>query len=185
MLAGATAILVLVCTLLAMAFLRRQRTDRAQSVRVWIIGGGIAFPSVVLVALLGYGLVVGERLLPRDDPRTVRVAAEAQRWHWTFTQPGDAGEIRTQNVLHIPAGRPIDVELTTLDVIHAFWVPRLAGKIDAIPGRSNILRIQAEAPGIFYGLCAEFCGPGHSRHGFRVIAYDADGWARFQAGEKQ
>lgn len=182
MLAGATAILLLVCGLLALAF-RRRETGRERSVRAWIVGGGIVFPITVLVALLGYGLAVGERLLPRSDPRTIRIAAQAQRWHWTFTQPGQAGAIRTRNTLHIPAGHPIDVELTTLDVIHAFWVPRLAGKMDAIPGHRNVLRIQADMPGIYYGLCAEFCGPGHSRHGFRVVAHDAAGWARFQAGE--
>lgn len=184
MLAGAAAILLLVCALLAMAFLRR-RTDAAPSVRTWIVGGGIAFPGFVLVALLGFGLVVGERLLPRDDPQSVRVGAQAQRWHWTFTQPGRDDVIRTQNVLNIPAGRPVDVELTTLDVIHAFWVPRLAGKMDAIPGHRNMLRIQANAPGTYHGLCAEFCGTGHSRHGFRVVAHDEAGWARFQAGEGQ
>jgi cytochrome c oxidase subunit 2/cytochrome aa3-600 menaquinol oxidase subunit 2 len=54
--------------------------------------------------------------------------------------------------------------------------------MDAVPGRSNVLRIEADAPGVYYGLCAEFCGPGHARHGFRVVAHDAAGWARFQAG---
>lgn len=181
MLGGSAAILLLVCGLLALAF-RRGRIARQPSVRAWIIGGGIAFPIAVLVGLLAYGLLVGERLLPRNDPRTVRVFAQAQQWHWTFTQPGNAGAIRTQNTLNIPAGRPIDVELTTLDVIHAFWVPRLAGKMDAIPGHRNVLRIEADAPGVYYGLCAEFCGTGHSRHGFRVVAHDATGWARFQAG---
>lgn len=183
MLAGATAILLLVCGLLALAF-RRGRSAHQPSVRAWIIGGGIAFPAVVLAALLAFGLVVGERLLPRSDPRTVRVTAQAQRWHWTFTQPGVSDAIRTHNILNIPAGRPVDVELTTRDVIHAFWVPRLAGKMDAIPGHRNVLRIEADQPGIYYGLCAEFCGTGHSRHGFQVIAHDAAGWARFQAGEQ-
>ncbi|UZK67053.1 cytochrome c oxidase subunit II [Sphingomonas sp. M1-B02] len=183
MLAGAAAILLLVCALLALAF-RRRHSDGA-SVRIWIIGGGILFPALVLVALLGFGLVVGERLLPREDPRTLRVVAEARQWEWSFTQPGTAGAIRTRNVLHIPANRPIDVELATLDVIHAFWVPRLAGKMDAIPGRRNVLRIEASQPGVYYGLCAEFCGVGHSQHGYRVVAHDAAGWARFQAGETQ
>lgn len=184
MLAGAAAILLLVCALLTLAFLRR-RSATAPSTRTWILGGGILFPTVVLIALLGYGLVVGERLLPRENPRTVMVGAQAQRWYWTFTQPGNSGTIRTENVLNIPAGRPVDVELTTLDVIHAFWVPRLAGKMDAIPGHRNILRIEADAPGVYYGLCAEFCGTGHSRHGFRVVAHDEADWARFQAGEGQ
>ncbi|WP_212611929.1 cytochrome c oxidase subunit II [Sphingomonas baiyangensis] len=181
MLAGGAAILVLVCALLALAF-RPRGAVRDTSVRRWIVGGGLIFPTAILAVLLAYGLVVGERLLPREDPRTIRVVAEASRWQWTFAQPGNAGMIRTPGVLHIPAGRPVDVELRTLDVIHAFWVPRLAGKLDAIPGHRNVLRIEAGQPGMYYGLCAEYCGIGHAGHGFRVIAHDAAGWASFQAG---
>ncbi len=185
MLAGAAAVVVLVCALLALAF-RRRSAGGSPSIRRWIVGGGILFPAVVLTALLGYGLVVGERLLPRDDPRVITVAAEAQRWRWVFTHQSDAGPvISTPDVLNIPAGRPVDVELTTLDVIHSFWVPRLAGKMDAIPGRTNVLRIEASEPGTYYGQCAEFCGPGHARHSFRVVAHDEAGWARFQAVPEQ
>lgn len=181
MLAGAAAILLLVCALLALAF-RPRDAARDVSVRRWIIGGGLVFPTAVLVVLLAYGLVVGERLLPREDARTVRVVAESSRWQWTFVQPGNAGAIHTRSVLHIPAGRPIDVELRTRDVIHAFWVPRLAGKLDAIPGHRNVLRIEADRPGVYFGLCTEYCGVGHAGHSFRVIAHDAAGWAAFQAG---
>lgn len=182
MLAGAAAIFGLVCALLLLAF-RRRGADQPVSATAWIVGGGLLFPIATLSALLGYGLIVGEQLLPRADSATLRVGAEARRWQWTFTQPGTAGPIRTRDVLHVPAGRPIDVELTTRDVIHAFWVPRLAGKMDAIPGRRNVLRIEAHRPGVYHGLCAEFCGAGHARHGFRVVAHDAAGWARFQASD--
>jgi cytochrome c oxidase subunit 2 len=181
MLVGAAAIFSLVCVLLLLAF-RRRGAARAASANAWILGGGLVFPVATLSVLLAYGLIVGEQLLPRADPAALRIGAEARRWQWTFTQPGAAGPIRTRDVLHIPAGRPIDVELTTRDVIHAFWVPRLAGKMDAIPGRRNVLRIEAHRPGIYHGLCAEFCGAGHARHGFRVVALDAAGWARFQTG---
>ncbi|MCW2381172.1 MULTISPECIES: cytochrome c oxidase subunit II [unclassified Sphingobium] len=184
MLAGAVAILVLVCALLALAF-RRGSLERPTSAKRWIIGGGLIFPSVVLVVLLAYGLVIGERLLPRNDAQTLRIVAEASRWQWTFTHPGRTGGVVTQDVLNIPAGRPVDVELWTRDVIHAFWVPRLAGKMDAIPGHRNVLRIEANVPGVYHGLCAEFCGPGHTGHAFRVVAHDEAGWARFVAGEGQ
>ncbi len=77
----------------------------------------------------------------------------------------------TKNVLHLPAGTPVDIEVTSVDVIHAFWVPRLAGKIDAVPGHVNRLRIQADQPGRYEALCNEFCGVGHAGMRFTVIAH--------------
>jgi cytochrome c oxidase subunit 2 len=74
-------------------------------------------------------------------------------------------------VLHLPAGTPVDIVVTSKDVIHAFWVPRLAGKIDAIPGRVNRLRIRADLPGRYEGLCNEFCGLDHANMRFAVIAH--------------
>ncbi len=182
MFAGGSVIFLLVIAVLALALRRPGRGEA--SVRKWIIGGGILFPSTVLIALLAFGIVTGERLLPRAGPDVVEVAAEGRQWQWHFTQPGQRGQsIRTEGTLHIPAGRPVDVVLTTRDVIHAFWVPRLAGKMDAIPGHRNVLRIEAAAAGIYEGVCAEYCGIGHARHAFRVIALDPADWSRFQSGE--
>ncbi|MEW9855125.1 cytochrome c oxidase subunit II [Novosphingobium sp. M1R2S20] len=182
MLAGAAAIFLLVGGLLAWAFVRRG--DGTVSARTWIVGGGLIFPTVVLLMLLAYGLVIGERLLPRSGPDVVEVEARSSRWQWTFHhRRADGSVLSTPGVLHIPAGRPVDVVLTTQDVIHAFWVPRLAGKMDAIPGHRNVLRIEAGAPGTHPGICAEYCGIGHARHSFRVVVHDEAGWARFLAGE--
>jgi hypothetical protein len=69
------------------------------------------------------------------------------------------------------------VQITSLDVIHSFWVPRLAGKLDAIPGHVNVLRIEADLPGIYAGVSAEFSGTGYRRHSFVVMAHDAEAWA--------
>lgn len=182
MLAGAVLIFALVMVLLALAFRKRApAANEARHERLWVIKLGIAFPVVVLLALLGYGLVVGERLLPRAGPDVVGVGAEARRMAWTFTYD-DAPGRTTENVLHIPAGRPVDVAVTTTDVIHSFWAPRLAGKIDAIPGHVNVLRIEADEPGVYAGRSAEFSGPGYDHFTFTVVAHDADGWDDFVTG---
>jgi len=183
MAAGATVIFALVMVLLALAFRRRPPVaSAARQERFWTVKLGIAFPVVVLLALLGYGLAVGERLLPRAGPDVVSVGAEARRMSWTFTYD-DAPGLTTENILHIPAGRPVDVAITTADVIHSFWVPRLAGKIDAIPGHVNVLRIEADAPGVYAGRSAEFSGPGYDHFAFTLIAHDAAAWAKFVTGE--
>ncbi len=178
MLAGAAAILALVLALLGLSF----RPSRGQpSKRLWLIGGGIVFPSVVLSALLVAGLILGERSVrARDD--AIEVMAEASQFNWRFYYPGtNAGP--SDGILHIPAGRPVAVNLATRDVIHSFWVPQLGGKMDAIPGRVNRLTIEAYAPGTYLGICAEYCGIGHSRHGFQVIAHSSAEWDAIVAGE--
>lgn len=178
MFAGSVGIFALVTALVAAAFLRRS-TGR-ESTRLWIVGLGLAFPISVLAGLLAYGLVIGERLLPRLDDDAVSVQAEARQWRWHFAYDDVPGRV-TEDVLHIPAGRPVDVAITSADVIHSFWVPRLAGKLDAIPGRVNVLRIEAESPGRYPGRSAEFSGDGYAGHGFVVVAHDAAGWDRFLA----
>lgn len=182
MLAGAAAIFGLVMVLLVLAW-RRDGSDTA-SERVWFWGLGLAFPFSVLSALTIHGLIVGERLHPRPAPDLVTVSAEARQWEWSFGY-ADAPGLRTENILHIPAGRPVDVEITSLDVIHSFWVPRLAGKLDAIPGRVNRLRIEADAPGTYAGASAEFSGRGYREHVFSVRAHDAAGWEAFLQGAAQ
>lgn len=186
MLIGAGLILLLVLGLLVGAYRVRpaagEATDTPGQERLWIVGLGLVFPLLVLAALLAWGLIVGERLLPRQAADTVQVAAEARRWAWRFTYAGAPGRV-TERLLHIPAGRPVDVTITSADVIHSFWVPRLAGKLDAVPGHANVLRIQADAPGRYAGVSAEYSGPGYRDHAFAVQAHDAAGWQAFLAGE--
>lgn len=179
MLIGAAIILLLVMGLLAAGFRRNKKeVGDAAHMRFWIVGLGLGFSMSVLAALLAYGLVVGERLLPRADAEVVEVHAQAERWRWRFSYASQPN-FETENVLHIPAGRPVDVHVTSLDVVHSFWVPRLAGKLDAIPGHVNRLRIEADQPGVFKGLTAEFNGEGYGGHVFDVIAHAPDTWEAF------
>ena len=86
---------------------------------------------------------------------------------------GMAGMLRGR----LPAGMPVDLVITSGDVIHSFWIPRLAGKMDAIPGRVNVLRVQADTPGPYAGECAEFCGTGHAGMRFEVVVHPAADFA--------
>ena len=171
MLAGAVVLFVLVMALYALVMLRPGWGARTSATR-WIVLGGLCLPALVLTPLVAYALITGERLLPRHGVQPLRIEAEARQWIWTFRYPGNGG-IKTEGVLHLPAGVPVDVVVTSLDVIHAFWIPRLAGKIDAVPGHANLLRIQADMPGRYQGLCNEFCGSGHSGMRFDVTVHPA------------
>jgi cytochrome c oxidase subunit 2 len=102
------------------------------------------------------------------------ITATGSQWWFKFEYPREqisgVGPLVTANELVIPAGRPVHIDLRTLDVVHSFWVPKLAGKVDMIPNRPNHLWLQADRPGYFYGQCAEFCGDSHALMRFRVIA---------------
>jgi len=182
MLASGSAIFIFVMALLFAALWRTANpSDESESERgsrVWMWGLGLGFPIITLAALTIYGLHVGERLLPRETSDLVTVRAEARQWAWTFGYAA-APDLTTEGVLHIPAGRPVNVEITSIDVIHSFWVPRLAGKLDAVPGHVNVLRIAAAKPGIYAGQSAEFSGRGYREHVFSVKAHDASSWAQF------
>ncbi len=184
MAAGAAVLALFTWSLLALAFRRRTATG-TRGVSLWIGWLGLAMPAVVLTVLLGYALILGERHLARPAPDMVTVEATGHQWYWSFRQPGAAGVIETRDILHIPAGRAIDVRIASADVIHSFWVPRLGGKMDAIPGQVNVLRIEAGRPGIYEGQCAEFCGLNHASNRFRVVAHDAASWSAFQRGGGQ
>jgi cytochrome c oxidase subunit II len=169
MLAGAALLFALVMVLFWLAY-RRPGWGAGVSPMRWIVLGGLVLPAIVLLPLIAYGLVAGENLLPLPGTAPPRIEAMARQWTWTFRYP-DHGGVVTKNVLHLPAGQPVDVDVTSEDVIHAFWIPRFAGKIDALPGHVNRLRIQADQPGRYAGQCNEFCGLGHAGMRFDVIVH--------------
>lgn len=102
------------------------------------------------------------------------VKVVAHQWWWEFDYP--SLHIVTATEMHIPAGRPIDLSIESADVIHAFWVPELAGKTDAIPGRVNKMWLEASKPGDYSGQCAAFCGTDHALMRFQVIADTTGGF---------
>ncbi len=167
MLAGSVVLFALVMVLFALV-MRRPGWGSGVSPGRWIVLGGLVLPALVLMPLVAYGLIVGERLLPLAGRTPQRIQAEGRQWVWTFRYP-DSDGVETVGTLHLPAGVPVDITVSSLDVIHGFWIPRLAGKIDAVPGHVNHLRILADKPGRYEALCSEFCGLGHAGMRFVVI----------------
>jgi cytochrome c oxidase subunit 2 len=117
----------------------------------------------------------------------VRVEVIGHKWWWEFRYP-EHGNIVTANELHIPADRDVELLVTSDDVIHSFWVPRLAGKRDAIPNHVNriVTRPTGEQSMLLRGQCAEFCGKTHAMMGFYVKVdsqADFDAWVAQQVAD--
>ncbi|MEO3386900.1 cytochrome c oxidase subunit II [Mesorhizobium sp. CAU 1741] len=169
MLAGFAAIFLMVSAVLALALWkpRTLRTFGAERTMVW---GGLVIPSVILTVLVAAALALGERLLAvPSDPAPLRIEAIARQWVWEFRYPDGRA---TSGRLVMPVGEDVDFAVTSEDVIHAFWIPRLGGKIDAIPGHENVVRLRADRAGVYGGVCAEFCGDGHAPMRFSVEAVE-------------
>jgi len=138
----------------------------------WLEATWTVAPAIILV-IIGVptvGLIFGQesRVTPTQDDLVVNVTG--YQWWWAFEYP-ELG-ITTANELHIPTGRRVVLNLNSGDVLHSFWVPRIAGKRDLIPNQANQLWIKADEAGLYRGQCAELCLGAHAYMRFRVIASD-------------
>ena len=169
---GSTAIFALVMTLVWYAL---SRGPSPIASRRWLIGGGIAFPAVVLLALLVYALIVTNELSAHASESAPTIRVTGKRWWWEvrYAHP-DARDalVTSANEIHVPVGRDVRLLLDTEDVIHSFWVPSLSGKVDMIPGRVNHLVLRANKAGIYRGQCAEYCGAQHAHMALYVVAHE-------------
>jgi cytochrome c oxidase subunit 2 len=168
---AAVLTVVLIATTLALFGPRRWRA-RLGGERLVLLGG-FAFPVVVLSALLIYGLTLTRNLTEPPQPGETRIRVTGEMWWWRVAYLDAQGReaVQDANEIHIPAGSPVVFELEAADVIHSLWIPRLGGKVDMIPGRRNIMRVQADQPGVYRAQCAEFCGGPHALMGLVVVAH--------------
>jgi cytochrome c oxidase subunit 2 len=160
-----------------------------------------ALPALIVVVLV---LVTARTLwevtpdppAPRTGDNTLFVTVVGRQWWWEYRYDRYNGRelgFITANELHIPASepgekgvkRPVYLWLQSADVCHSFWVPRLAGKMDLIPGRTNSLWFQTDRPGLYLGQCAEYCGTQHAGMLLRVNVDPPAVFERWLADQKK
>src|SRR3954468_20733667 len=144
------------------------RTDRRMGI---VVSSAVGLTLVIVLSLtaLSYG---GQRALFSHKDGAVSMTVVGHQWWWEiqYEDQQPSRTFTTANEIHVPVGEPILIKLEASDVIHSFWVPSLAGKLDLIPGRQNQIQIQADRPGIYRGQCAEFCGAQHAHMSMLVVA---------------
>lgn len=189
------AIFVLVGGALVYSALRfgRKGADDAEPAQIYgstplEVAWTIAPLLIVFVLFLVVVRSVVEAQQPGTSGETVRVQVIGHQWWWEINYPDLS--VRTANELHVPAGRDgepvaVSVELLSADVIHSFWVPRLAGKTDVVPGRTNHMWFSAGEPATHLGQCAEFCGVQHANMKIAVMVETDDDFRRWQENERK
>ena len=167
---GATLVTLLVVVLMLVPFLSRR--ERVVNRKLFLWGGGVALPAVTLTLLVPYVMTVGQgtRAATGPDRLSIDVTGALYWWEMSYRRGDGQSGITTANELRLPIGEPVELFLRANDVIHSFWVPNIAGKVDMIPGRTNRTVLQVDRPGIYRGQCAEYCGAQHSLMAFDVIA---------------
>ena len=179
--AGALIWLAVVAAYLHARRARRRVWSEAAAGRL-ILWGGALLPAAALLALLGYALWLMPALRPWAAAAApeLRIEVVGHQYWWEVTyRPGGADAVRSANEVRLPAGRRVEVALVGRDVIHSFWIPPLAGKMDMIPGRTNRLTLTADRPGAYRGACAEYCGTSHALMAFDVVVMEPaafDAW---------
>jgi len=184
MFAGGALIFVAVMVLLGLSLRGHTRPLRPA---LWIAGAGVAFPIVVLSALLIWSTWRSAQLAPQSSSQSLTISVTAKMWWWEvrYRDPESGQEIVTANEIHVPVGQAVYLGLNAADVIHSLWVPALAGKRDMIPGRVTGLTLRADKPGVYRGQCAEYCGAQHARMALQVIALPPEEFKAWLARQAQ
>jgi cytochrome c oxidase subunit II len=196
-LAVSLAVCVIIAALLWVAARRaRSRGGAAETSAVTVVAGpagtrwistGLLISSVpLLVALVWTMVTLAATSGPPRNPGLV-LDVTGHQWWWEVTYSGatPADTFSTANEIHVPTGQRVLVRLHGADVIHSFWVPKLTGKTDTIPGQTNLAWLEASAPGSYLGQCTEYCGLQHAHMGLEVVAQSPGDFERWRAAQLQ
>lgn len=179
---------IAVCGFLLLALFRRsQKEDKADAgdratgsgIVLW---GGIIIPTAILLFVMVLTVRTLIQLSETAQQSELTIDVIGNQWWWEIHYP-DQG-VTTANEIHIPTGQAVRINLTAQGVIHSFWVPQLHGKLDMVPGQTNTMHIQADTPGEYRGICAEFCGIQHARMLFLIVAEPPDVFATWLEAQR-
>jgi cytochrome c oxidase subunit 2 len=170
---------------IAIYTIRVGESHSQHSANLLILGGGVVAPIVVLGALIAYGMPLVPTVLKRGAESGFAIHVTAKQWWWRVQYRTPEGLIETANELRLPVGDRVELELASPDVIHSFWVPSLAGKMDMIPGRLTRLALEPTQTGTFRGACAEYCGASHALMAFSVVVMEPAAFRAWLAAQRQ
>ena len=187
MFAGAVIIVFVVLGFAVAAYRGSPRLRKLLAKERFILMWGAVLPTAILVALLTYGLTLtGARVMPSNaDALKIEIVGEQWWWRVHYPATGQTPAFMTANEIRIPIGRQVEIKLSSADVIHSFWVPNLAGKVDMVPGTINRIRLTATKTGIFRGQCAEYCGGAHALMAFHAQALEPEEFSQWLFAQQQ
>jgi cytochrome c oxidase subunit II len=149
----------------------------------WIFGGGVIAPFIILMIFLFFNMRSLAFLQRAAAAPDITIEVTGHMWWWDVHYIDEG--FRTANEIHIPVGQRVQIRATSADVIHSFWVPQLQGKQDLTPGRVDTVWLEADEPGTYRGLCAEFCGAQHARMQIIVVALPPDRYEAWLERERR
>lgn len=185
-----TAVFCAVMVALAVA-VARGRAARAigtpDSILTRNVALSVGASTAALIALLVASVVTGRAIGSLASPGALAIQITGYQWWWSieYLNPDPSLRVTSANEIHVPVGRPVSITLKAADVIHSFWVPPLHGKTDLVPGRDNTTWLQVDAPGVFRGQCAEFCGAQHAHMALTVVAEPPDQFEQWLSAQRQ
>lgn len=180
-----STVFLVVALLLVMVLIRFRKKKGQEDFIPKQVEGSVPLETVwtaipiILVIIMAVPTVMAEFDLAdtekRDDHRTITVTGFQYWWHFDY----EDDEIQTSQDLYIPVGEKVYLDLKSKDVLHSFWIPSLAGKLDVNPENVNTFYIEAYEEGVYYGKCAELCGASHALMDFKVIAVNPDDYEQW------
>jgi cytochrome c oxidase subunit 2 len=196
MLVLSAVVFLIVLGMLVAAILRNRRRDPlavdfTPKSKMAVILGGAAFPAVILTAIFIISLGAMGRF-PSNAPAVAAFTITGEQWWWRIRYDDTAraapatptAPVAFANELHVPVGQAVYLTLGSADVIHSFWVPRIQGKIDVIPGSRTELHMVVTQPGTYRGQCAEYCGVQHGNMAFTVVAESPERFRAWLAAQR-
>lgn len=178
------AVYVVVMGLLLYAIMRARRQANPDSTppisdRAFFTVGGLVIPILILAVVLSDSVRTGQSLIDPSDEPAVTIEIIGHMFWWEVRYPDH--DVVTANEIHIPVGEPVELRMTSADVIHSFWVPELIGKRDLNPSKENVTWIQADEEDVYWGQCAELCGVQHALMGKLIVAQPPDEFEQWLA----
>jgi cytochrome c oxidase subunit II len=194
-----TVVLALIMSVVVWSLVRRRTPGRTGEASIGatllpaeertmktVVAAWTAVTALILVAFLVVSFRVEGAIEALNERPAAKIKVTGRQWWWKveYSDPIAANTVTTANEIHIPVGRSVHVQLMSDDVIHSFWVPSLAGKMDLIPGRHGEIWLRAERAGEYAGQCAEFCGAQHAHMQFVVVAEEQADFDRWLAAQR-